>query len=232
MKSLDVRSLWSSLALLSLGFGGETFAEEALPAKLKEAASAYYQDQDIARRNYRKALAAALDDSVRAEIYLLDFETKSLPEKSDDPFTKTPPLPADAFVITPYGATSKILKQRLLSGPELTRLLPPLKRTVGAEENTYGAMCHFPIHGIRVRDKDHRLLFESSFCYKCSNFFITYPDYRDGAPEWTGLSQKDFEKVMTELMPIPQAQVDRFEAKFGGGGKAPAGGNREKKTKQ
>ncbi|WP_265595799.1 hypothetical protein [Verrucomicrobium sp. BvORR106] len=219
MNSLSTRAFWSALALCSLSFGGKAVAQETLPAKLEKAENAYYQDQDIAKKNYRKALAAALDDAVRAEVYLLDFETVSLPKKSNDPFEKTPPLPADTFVIAPYDATSKILKQRIIKGAELAKLLPHLKQTVGVEENTSGAMCHFPIHGIRVWDKDYRILFESSFCYKCSNFFITYPNYRDGSPQWTGLSQKEFEQVMTELMPIPQAELDRFEAKFGGGEK-------------
>ncbi|WP_050029304.1 hypothetical protein [Verrucomicrobium sp. BvORR034] len=229
MNSLAVGSLWSALAICSLSLGGNAFAQEALPAKLEKAESAYFHDQDIARKNYRKALAAALDDAVRAEIYLLDFETVALPKKSDDLFASTPPIPADTFVIAPYQATSKILKRRLIKGADLAKLLPHLKQTVGVEENTSGAMCHFPIHGIRVWDKDYRILFESSFCYKCSNFFITYPNYRDGSPQWTGLTEKEFEQVMIELMPIPQSELDRFDAKFGGGKK---GKPKEEKKKQ
>lgn len=230
MNSLSTRAFWSALALCSLSFGGKAIAQETLPAKLEKAENAYYHDQDIAKKNYRKALAAALDDAVRAEIYLLDFETVALPKKSSDPFETTPPRPANTFVIAPYDSTSKILKQRVVKGPELAKLLPHLKQTVGVEYTVPGAMCHFPIHGIRVWDKEWRILFESSFCYKCSNYYITYPNYRDGSPQWTGLSQKDFEKVMTELMPIPQSEVDRFEAKFGDGKKDRQ--NEEKKKQE
>lgn len=225
MSTLAFSSFWSALAVFGLFFGGQAFANDAASAKLEKAETAYFRDQEIAKKNYRKALAVVLDDAARAEIYLLDFEVVHLPKKSGDPFESAPPIPANTFVIAPYHATSKILKSRLIKGAELGKLLPHLKQTVGVEENTYGAMCHMPIHGIRVWDKDHHILFESSFCYKCSNFFITYPNYRGGSPQWTGLSQKEFEKVMTELMPIPQSELDRFEAKFGGGGKdeRPAG---------
>lgn len=219
MNSLSIRAFCSAIALCSLSFGGKAIAQETLPAKLEKAESAYFQDQEVAEKNYRKALAAALDDAVRAEIYLLDFETVALPKKSDDPFEKTPTVPANTFTIAPYDATSKILKQRVIKGAELAKLLPHLKQTVGVEITSPGAMCHFPIHGLRVWDKEWRILFESSFCYKCSNFYITYPNYRNGSPQWTGLSHKEFENLMTEFMPIPQSELERFNAKFGDGEK-------------
>lgn len=213
MNSLTVRSLWSALALCSLSLGGATFAQDASPSKLDKAESAYYKDLNIANKNYRKALAAALDDAVQAEIHLLDGEVVPLPKENNDPSEKTPLDPTTTFVVAPYHSTTKILKSRLVEGPELAKLLPHLKQTVGVEENTHGALCHEPIHGIRVWDKDHRILFESSFCYKCGNFYITYPNYGDSSAQWTGISQKEFVKIMIELMPFRQAEVDRSEKK-------------------
>lgn len=206
MNSLAAHTFWSALALCSLSLGGATYAQDASPSKLDKAESAYYKDLNIAKKNYRKALAAALDDAAQAEIYLLDGEIEPLPKENDVRFDKTTPNPANTFVIAPYHSISKILKSRLIEEVELAKLLPHLKQTVGVEQNTSGAMCHDPIHGIRVWDKDHRILFESSFCYKCGNFYITYPNYGESSPQWTGLSQKEFVKIMTELMPIPKSK--------------------------
>ena len=54
----------------------------------------------------------------------------------------------------------------------------------------------------------YNVIFESSFCYHCSNFYITYPG---GGSGYINSSLKEFQKVMEQLMPIPQAEKDRLK---------------------
>jgi hypothetical protein len=120
-------------------------------------------------------------------------------------------LPEDRFPIVPYGSSSKILKRKTLTADEVKLLMPSLQATIGVEKNMGGALCHYPIHGIRIWDGDD-VIFQTSICYHCSNFYLSYPY---GGADWTNLSDPNFQKVMKQLMPIPQAEADRFEAKYG-----------------
>ena len=171
---------------------------------------AYHEDIQTAERNYRVAISKALTEAVTVEIYLLDFETKDVQGARED-FAWFDKLEEAQFPIIPYYASSKILKRKKLTAEETKLLLPSLQAVVGVEENDGGAMCHFPIHGIRVRS-EFKVIFESSFCYHCSNFYTLYPSYLAG---WTSVSSKEFKKVMEQLMPIPQAEKDRFDKKWG-----------------
>ena len=73
-----------------------------------------------------------------------------------------------------------------------------------------GAMCHFPIHGLRIY-KGEKVLYEGTFCWMCSNFSIQYPR----GTAWLDTSA-DLKKLFTKLMPIPQTEMDRFYKKYPG----------------
>ena len=171
---------------------------------------AYHKDIETAERNYRVALSKALTEAVTIEVYLLDFETKKVEDARED-FEWFTRLEEDQFPIIPYYASSKILKRKKLTAEEIKLLLPSLQAVVGVEKSHGGAGCHFPIHGIRI-SSNSETIFQTSFCYHCSNFYTLYPSDR---ADWTSLSSKEFQKIMEQLMPIPQEEKDRFDKKWG-----------------
>lgn len=189
--------------------------ESSISSKIEKASGAYSDAIEAAYQSYRKAFSDAIAGATNVEVYLLDFETK--PVKGATEFSSwILDLPKDQFPILPYVATSRILKRKKLSADEIALLMPSLQATIAVEKNNGGAMCHFPIHGIRIWSGDE-IVFQTSICYQCMNFYMTYPF---GRASWTGLSDPKFREVMEKLMPIPQAEIDRFDAKYRGKKKA------------
>ncbi|GEP43279.1 hypothetical protein BGE01nite_25700 [Brevifollis gellanilyticus] len=179
-----------------------TQAQTALQ-KLEGAKKVFYEATLVQEATYRNALGEAIKDhGTRCEVFLLDFMPSR--KKSDSFFND--PSDENHFLIRPYKTETKILNRRELSADEFKTLLPSLVQTVGVEKNTYGALCHMPIHGIRVYDQGI-LIVETSICYECGNFFINYPD---STSEWVGLSSREFEELMKKFMPIPESEIQRF----------------------
>jgi len=182
---------------------------EVQPSPLAKAVNGagdkHFKAMEVVNAAYRKDLAAALGAATEIEIYLLDFASGPV-EKAG--YNWEYDLPADEFPIVPYKQSSKILQRKKLTAEEAKRLMPSLQETIRAEGAPAGALCHYPIHGIRIRDGGN-ILFQTSICYECGNFYMAYP-LVEGA-NWEGLSGKEFEKVMKELLPIPQGELDRFE---------------------
>ena len=153
------------------------------------------------RADYRARLAEIIGSANRLTVHLLDFEMTGKPEPVED---------ARHFFVRPYQRYASILKTREL--PENVRAdgilhLQRLLRTRG--EEGWSAFCHYPIHAVRVyRDDD--LLFHSSFCWECTNYFVQYPDDADDSATWVGLKDQALEEFFKEHMPIPQAETDRF----------------------
>lgn len=160
---------------------------------------------------YRRAFAQAIGGATKIEVYLLDFEMTDAEDANRDAAWAIR-LAEDQFPIVPYGNQSKILKRKMLSADEIKLLMPTLQRTIAVEENSGGAMCHFPIHGIRVWDGED-IVFQTSICHHCMNFYMTYPH---GGADWTSLSDPVLRTVLDQLMPIPQKEIDRFDKKWGG----------------
>ena len=184
------------------------FAESPAEKSISEAGSRYYQAQAEIRSVYRKALAAALAQGGRVEVYLLDFETKDTPS---DFYHWEDRLENDGFPILPYGSKSKILKRVTLTKDQQKTFIPKLQEVVGVQGDIDGgAFCHFPIHGVRIYNGD-KIIFQSSFCWKCNNFAVSYPD----GPSWVAIRGGDLFKAFSVIMPIPQSELDRFEAKLG-----------------
>jgi hypothetical protein len=177
---------------------------------LMSAERSYSEALDRAQINYRRELAVALKAADKIELFLLDFEPTASPDAKYDSAWAIR-LPKDAFPIIPYQSQSRILSRKVLTADERQLLLPPLQATVGVEKNTYGAMCHFPIHGIRAW-VGKEILFQTSVCWHCSNFYVEYPI---GGALWTGLSTPDLKLICERLLPIPQKEIDRFNKKYG-----------------
>ncbi|MEP6670035.1 MAG: hypothetical protein ABJF10_12825 [Chthoniobacter sp.] len=189
----------SILTLLVMSSLGEEIS------KLDAATNSYYDTIKSAQTAFRKTLGESLAEGTKMEIYLLDFDLKRYTGTSATNWKSN--LPKDQFPIGPYKKVTRILKTKTLDAEEMKKLLPSLQATVGVEKNSYGAMCHFPIHGLRVW-MGYRLILETSFCWMCGNFSLEYPDFSDS---WVGLEGTKLKEIMNELMPIPKAETERFK---------------------
>jgi hypothetical protein len=169
------------------------------------AARKYLDDKLAIQAKYRSRLADALEHADGAEIMLLSFTpVKKVPEGKGD----------DYFPIMPYKSFSQILQRKKL---EKEKIAACRKATVEllreADDHGGGAACHFPIHAVRLfRGKE--IIFETSFCWVCHNYFVGYPDDFEGAT-WVGLFKTNIEAFLLKEMPIPQTEIDRFDATYG-----------------
>lgn len=201
--------------IASLTAAASALHAESEIGKRMDKAQQDYEDalveaHEKANAAYRKSVAEALTIEIKVELYVLGFEMTDVEGARDNPDWVKGGGTVQ-FPIVPYLSQSKILNRRLLGADEITMLLPSLRRTIVAEENKGGMLCHFPTHGIRVWDKEYRLIFQTSICYHCSNFFMTYPSGRAG---WTRLCDPTFREVLEKLMPVPQEELGRFKAKY------------------
>ncbi|WAC21500.1 hypothetical protein OVA24_08895 [Luteolibacter sp. SL250] len=174
-----------------------------IKAAIEQADKRYDEALEKAEAAYRRDLAEAISPAMEIEVFLLSGMGEEKVKSTDRGWQKR--LPRDRFPIAPYGSTSKILQRKRLSPDEVKALMPSLKATVGAYRAN-GILCHYPIHGIRVTNGDE-VIFQTSICYQCMNFYIEYPGWSSGA-SWTGLSSKEFQEVMERLMPIPKSKPD------------------------
>lgn len=199
--------LLSIVPLLIAAFG---HADGSLQVELEKADEAYYRVLEEARADYRQSLSKAIESADMVEIFLLDFETASAEEAGSDSAWDIR-LPKGQFPIIPYGATAKVLDRKKLTPEEWATVAPSLKVTVAGtgSDKESSAMCHFPVHGIRLWSNDE-IAFQTSICYVCRNFYIKYPM---SDAEWMVLTDPNFRKAMERLMPIPKELVDRFGAK-------------------
>lgn len=163
----------------------------------------YYKEKDEIQRKYRVRFSEALKHADAAEILLLSFTPdREVPEGKESEY----------LLISPYSSYSKILQRKKLGGESLAECR---NKTVKLLQEPYlvGPLCHFPIHGIRLfRGKE--LIFETSLCWHCSNYFLSYPDDYDEA-SWVGFASDDLEKFLKKELPIPQSEIDRFNARYG-----------------
>lgn len=218
MRARTLMRSWVILLVITmLSNGQEVEIIEVPPSPVakavNEAGQTHLTAMEVVNAAYRKDLAAALAKGTEIEVCLLDFKTEKA--KVTD-YNWEFEQAEDQFPIIPYKHVSRILQRKKLTAEEIKRLMPSLQATVRAEDASPGAFCHYPIHGIRILDGDS-VLFQTSICYMCGNFFLAYP-LSDGA-SWVGLSSKEFEKVMMELMPVPEKEMDRFKKEFPGEGK-------------
>jgi hypothetical protein len=197
---LSVMHLIASAILL---MAGATSHAQTAGQKLAIAADVFNDGILQQETHYRQTLGEIIGSSAtRCEVYLLDC----LLPIGKDARISSDPSDENHFPIRPYEKETKILKRRELGAEEFKALLPSLVQIVAVEGNTYGAMCHQPIHGLRIYDQGV-LIFETSICYECRNFFVLYPN---GGAGWVGLNGNEFEDQMKKLMPIPESEIQRF----------------------
>jgi hypothetical protein len=173
-----------------------------------DAAEAHFLEGTSALKlAYRQSLSNRIQSATRGEIFLLDFqpESKKRNEITDSIFPD-----ATLFPIRPYAVATRILNRHMLTAKELAQVLAVLPKTI-ADENREGSFCHYPVHGIRLYDGD-TLLFETSVCYHCRNFYVLFPD---GQSSWVGLRGDEIQSLFTRLMPIPEDESQRFHALHG-----------------
>ncbi|MGV3664199.1 MAG: hypothetical protein ACO1TE_28760 [Prosthecobacter sp.] len=201
-----MRAIVTLFALLGLNLAA--WAESEIDAKLDAARTEYFNESQKVEAAYRKSLSQALSSATRIEVCLLEFEMTKVKETDHDGDWALG-MPEDQFPIIPYGKQSKILKRKVLTADEVQLLLPGLQRTIAVEKGAGGAFCHFPVHGIRVWNHDDQIVFQTSICHHCGNFYMTYPF---GGVAWTPLSDTAFGEVLEKLMPVPQTEKDKFDA--------------------
>lgn len=174
-------------------------ADERLSANRK-----FFKAKRVAQADYRARLADILQHANRVELLLLDFELAADPDKLSE---------AERFEVTPYKSATRILR-RVSAKPDITKLaIHHFQRLLRTREDYEGGpMCHMPIHGVRFFKNDD-LLFETSLCWTCSNYFVAYPDDYETA-SWVGLSDAELKQFMLKQVPIPQIEIERFEKAF------------------
>ena len=165
----------------------------------------YYKEKSAIQAKYCSRLADALKHADGVEILLLSFTmVEEVPDGQEDHY----------FRIKPYKSFSKILVRKRLKGASIaTGRAVTVNLLKEQDDLDGGAMCHFPIHGIRLfRGED--IIFKTSICWKCSNYYLEYPDdFRTAS--WVGFMGKQLREFLFKELPIPQAELDRFDAKYG-----------------
>jgi hypothetical protein len=163
-------------------------------------------DQELVRR-YRAKLAEILKLADAVEIYRLNFMTEDgIPEERENDF----------FPIKPDGKASEILARKRLSGEELDECRKATAELLKAPDTWEGAYCHYPIHGLRFL-KGKEVVFETSFCWKCRSYFVTFWDDEEGSASWCLIASDSIQKFLEKQLPIPQAELDRFDKDQGRG---------------
>lgn len=177
---------------------------QAAAQRLQTAALKFEEDLDRAKADYRQRISKALETADKIEIFLLEFD--SLKPAPDDDVRFDAADDDGRFPVLPYKARAKVLEHRTLTKAERGELLLLLREVVGKTKDPGGSFCHLPIHGLRAFEGE-TLLFESSFCYVCQNFYVRYPT----EARWFGLEAKPFEAAMKKLMPIPPSEIERVK---------------------
>ena len=169
----------------------------------------YDKEKSVIQAKYRSRLADAMKHADGAEIFLLSFTpAKDVPDdiQYDD---------KRYFPVLGYeDCHHEILDRKRLTGEKLAQCREATVKLLQEEKDWGGgALCHMPIHGIRLY-RGENLIFQTSICWKCTNYYIQYPDDY-GTASWVGLVGKPIKEFLMKEMPIPKAELDRFDAIHG-----------------
>lgn len=159
----------------------------------------YRADLEKAKAKYRVNQAAFLKDADRVVLYLVSFDGFTNGSLDGD---------GDEIHIGPYNQWTKILKKRELGQIDSTKVLTALTKQIVEPEQSGGAFCHYPIHGIRIYKGDE-ILHEGTFCWVCCNFGFDYPNDSD----WLDTTD-ELKALFTELLPIPKEELERFYKQY------------------
>lgn len=155
------------------------------------------------RNEYRVKFSEVLLKADRVEISIVKFDEDI--GESGSPFADVDDK--EKIKVFNFGQTS-VLKKRMLLKAEKDEVLKILSKGISNPDSSGGALCHYPIHGLKVYKKD-KLIYEATFCWVCGNFGFHYPD----GSKYLGTT-KEMEKLFTKLMPIPQSEIERFNKKI------------------
>lgn len=196
-------------------------------AQEPSAADRFYDRIDAARAEYRQAVAEEIRNATEVEILLLRFDDVAYAEGGYDATvagygqdSRSEGADADQrFPIAPYGATTSVLAKKRLPAKRCQALLDALAMQIERPRHTGGALCHFPVHGLRVfgegdatgQSGDLPLIYSGTFCWLCENFGFAYPDGH-GA-EWLDTTDA-LRDAVEKFMPVPAAELQRFQEKY------------------
>lgn len=158
--------------------------------EMQVASAEYFRDVEAARTKYRSKLAAILEEADAAELYQFDGTTEAKAPEAQE---------ADYFPIVPYGQVSKINARKRLTGEKLSecRKATALLLTKSGDS---GVLCHYPAHGVRFVRGDE-VIFETSICWKCENYYVAYPD--DLNASWVGIATSELKDFLSRELPFP-----------------------------
>lgn len=202
----------------------------------------FYRAKKEIEETYRKDLSKVIELAEIAEIVLLDFEVvKDFPKNGsvisnqilpdDEQPNEDPELESalgelekavglekgddvEYFPIKPNGTLSKVLQRKILDKKAMGILRQGVVDLLQQPDRDTSPWCHYPIHAIRLADKNNNVIFETSVCYACGNYFLRYPDEFKEA-SWIDFKSEILEAFWKKEMPIPQTEIDRFKAKHG-----------------
>jgi hypothetical protein len=196
MRKLLLPLLWAVVPLSANTAESGAKVSERIAAILSEANEKQYKAMTKIRRDYRASVAKTFAFADRVEVFLLDHAM------GKDPAYQ-PKEGDETFPIRPYNKETKILKKLTIPAPQIPKWAAAVTKMLTTEKWGGGAMCHFPIHGMRIYFRD-QLLFETSICWKCDNYY-----FENG---WEGLTEDaaDLKALLDGFMPIPEEEKARF----------------------
>ena len=172
---------------------------EHVEEKIYKIDGEFYEKLNQIEYKYRKDFSKIILDADKVEIFIVKFdELKTINTNFDD----------EKFIKTMSNKQTEILQKKVLSKNETNLILTILSNQIKSPDNESHIDCHYPIHGIKIY-KQNALIFESTFCWFCSNFDFKYP-INNGTLKTT----KEMEQTFKKLLPIPQSEIDRFNQKY------------------
>ena len=104
-----------------------------------------------------------------------------------------------AFPLRPYGSSALILASRIVGDTDAEKVCKAWRAL--EFDRLGGAFCHVPAYGLRFYRGDD-LLFETSVCWKCRNFYLPTLERKNGKTvyQWYGFSGNQDAKDLLDLM--------------------------------
>lgn len=194
MKRFLLPWFWFGVSLAAIA----RTAEEDYQAQLGELDQQRQKIQD----SYRAARAKELLAATKVEVFITRYDDIEMVEglfAAEDNDKR--------IRIDPYNASTAILQRKELAEAERKELMAAFAKQLAVPRQTGGALCHYPIHGLRIYSGED-LLHSGTFCWKCGNWGFRYPD---GSSDWLDTSE-ELEKLFSKLLPIPEEERKRFKA--------------------
>ena len=159
-------------------------------SQLKDASTDYIIQTLSAESKYKAALGKLIKNSDKVKVYKLGKTSAYL---SEDPFAA---IQDTGFEISPHNQIAEVLNHKVLEGQELLAFQNALYNLLQPHTDVWSrAMCHEPILGVEVFIGSD-LIFSTSFCWKCNNYFVEYPD---GRLAWEALKDTELQELAKKL---------------------------------